>query len=128
MKLLIDTHILVWWLEDDPRLKPRIRVLIADKANDVFVSVASFWELSIKFRKGGIADNGSASWRDAEAEGFEVLALKREHIGAYDELVMIAGHNDPFDHLILAQAIAEGAALITNDAKMRSYGVRCIPA
>ena len=128
MKLLIDTHILVWWLDDDPRLRPPTRGLIADKANDVLVSVASFWEISIKFRKGGIADNGSASWRDAEAEGFEVLTVKRDHISAYDELSPIAGHNDPFDHLILAQAIAERAVLITNDGKMRSYGIRCIPA
>ena len=128
MKLLIDTHILVWWLEDDPRLRPRLRMLIADRANDVLVSVASFWEMSIKFRKGGISDNGSTSWQDAEAEGFEVLTLKREHIGAYDDLVPVAGHNDPFDHLILSQAIAEEAVLVTGDHKMRSYGIRCLLA
>jgi PIN domain nuclease of toxin-antitoxin system len=126
MKLLLDTHVLLWWLEDNPRLRPRVRAIIADRQNEVFVSAASFWELSIKRRKGGIENRGSALWQDAIAEGFAVLAVASQHLEALEGLPLVARHNDPFDHMILAQARAERAAVITHDRAMTAYGVPCI--
>jgi PIN domain nuclease of toxin-antitoxin system len=126
MRLLLDTHVLLWWLEDDPRLRPRVRAIIADRQNEVFVSAASFWELSIKRRKGGIESRGSALWQDAITEGFMVLAVASQHLEALEGLALVAGHNDPFDHMILAQARAERAAVITHDRAMAAYGVPCI--
>lgn len=126
MKLLLDTHVLVWWLEDDPRLKSPVRSVIADREHLIFVSVASFWELAIKHRKGGIERSGSSAWRDAIAEGFEVLAVASGHLEALEHLRHIVGHGDPFDHLILAQANSEMATLITADRHMAAYGVPCL--
>jgi PIN domain nuclease of toxin-antitoxin system len=126
MKLLLDTHVLLWWLQDDPRLRPRIRGVISDRQNDVFISVASFWELSIKRRKRGIEESGPTIWRDALAEGFSALAVLPPHLAALEKLPFVSGHNDPFDHLILAQASAERAAVITHDRAMTAYGVPCV--
>lgn len=126
MRLLVDTHVLVWWQLDDPRLKSRVRAVIADSRNEALISVASFWELSIKARKGKRVIDVGALWRGAEADGFAVLAVTPAHLDALEKLPAVAGHNDPFDHLILAQANAEGVALVTADRQMNRYGVRCI--
>lgn len=126
MKLLLDTHVLLWWLEDNPRLRPRVRAIIADERNTVMVSAASFWELSVKARKGKIDMSGPSTWRQAVAEGFSILEITDEHLNLFEALPMIAGHGDPFDLLILAQAQADEAALVTADRHMAAYGVRLI--
>jgi len=128
VKLLLDTHVLVWWLEDNPRLISPVRSIIADRKHRVMVSVASFWELSIKFRKGRIDRNGSGAWHDAVAEGFEVLNVVPEHYEALEVLPNVDGHGDPFDHLILAQTVCEQATLITADRQMADYGIACLGA
>jgi PIN domain nuclease of toxin-antitoxin system len=126
MKLLLDTHVLLWWLKDDPQLRSRVRAIMADRENEVFVSAASFWELSIKRRKGGIVDGGSKTWREAVAEGFTALSVLPQHLEALESLPVVPRHNDPFDHLILAQASVEQAAVITHDRAMTAYGIPCI--
>jgi PIN domain nuclease of toxin-antitoxin system len=126
MKLLLDTHVSLWWLKDDPRLRSRVRAIIADQSNTALVSVASCWEPSIKFRKAGIGDAGSRLWHNAIAQGFEILAITSSHLEALEALPFAARHDDPFDHLILSQAKAEDAVIITHDRAMTAYGVPCI--
>lgn len=123
MKLLLDTHVLLWWLRDDPRLGARGRALIADPRNEVLVSIASFWEIAIKSRLGKIAERGSAVLREARASGFGVLALDERHLAFVEALAARGDHHDPFDHLILAQAAVEEAALVSGDRKLRAYDI-----
>ena len=125
MRLLLDTHILIWWQQDRLKLRPRVREIIGDRQNQVFVSVASFWELSIKARKGKFRSSAEV-WRDAQEEGFATLGVTAEHLLALETLPFVSRHNDPFDHLILAQAKAERAVVVTGDRKMIEYGVPCI--
>jgi PIN domain nuclease of toxin-antitoxin system len=125
--LLLDTHVLIWWFRDNPRLGPRPRALIADGANEILFSFASCWEASIKDRTGKTIEmTGVELWQSAVAERFVPLAIGAAHLAALEGLPQVAKHGDPFDHLLLAQAKAEGAAIITNDAKMAEYGVPCI--
>ena len=126
MKLLLDTHVLIWWLRDNPRLGPRPRQLIADKATEVLFSCASCWEATIKARTGKLELTGTQLWRGALSEKFRPLGVEAAHIEALEGLVRVPDHGDPFDHLLLAQAQAEGAVIMTKDAKMSQYGVRCI--
>ena len=82
MKLLLDTQSLLWWINDDPKLGKLARDLIADRANLVLISVASFWEISIKHRIGKLEDSGSAVMREAQACGFSVVEIDAEHLSS----------------------------------------------
>ena len=127
MRLLLDTHVLIWWFRDNPRLGPRPRALIADGATEVLFSCVSCWEATIKTRKGKeIEMPGSQIWHNAAAEKFLPLGIAPKHIEALERLSRVPGHGDPFDHLLLAQAKAESAVIMTNDVKMAQYGVPCI--
>ena len=126
MRLLLDTHVLLWWLDDDPRLRPPVRSVIADDDHEACVSVVSFWELSIKQRKGKLRSGGVEAWNRALGQGFRILDIERPHLDALSRLPQVQGHKDPFDQLLLAQAEAENAALITADRSLAQYGVRCI--
>jgi PIN domain nuclease of toxin-antitoxin system len=123
MRLLLDTHVLLWWLRDNPKLGPRSRAAIAAPGVELLVSIASFWEMSIKARNGKSDEPGSTLWNDAIAQGVTVLSLNSEHLRALEVLRQVVKHNDPFDHLILAQAKAERALLVTSDRLMRQYDV-----
>jgi PIN domain nuclease of toxin-antitoxin system len=126
VKLLLDTHVLIWWLTDDLRLGQRVRAIISDPANEVWVSAVSFWEMGIKHRKGKLTIAGEVAWAEAIDEGFAILALAPSHMSALATLPVVEGHNDPFDHVLLAQASAENMLLVTADRHMAGYGVRCI--
>jgi PIN domain nuclease of toxin-antitoxin system len=126
VKLLLDTHVLIWWLRDDPRLGPKPRALIADGDTETLFSVVSCWEASLKARVGKMDITGSELWRSACEEGLQPIGLESAHIEELDRLARVAGHRDPFDHLLLAQAKAEVAALVTHDHALPQYGIRCI--
>jgi PIN domain nuclease of toxin-antitoxin system len=128
VKLLLDTHILLWWLRDNPKLGVQTRRVIADPRAEPMVSIASFWELSIKARIGKLAEFGSLLMAEATSQGFGILQLQPRHLAVLEGLTKVPGHNDPFDHLIVAQAKAENAILITGDKQLRSYGVDCFPS
>ena len=128
MKLLLDTHIMLWWLRDNPRLGPNTKSLISGAQAKILVSVASFWELSIKARRGQFDEPGSVLFDEARRGGLLPLDIRAHHLAALEAIVAQPKHKDPFDHLILAQAIAENALLVTNDRQLRQYGVRCFPA
>lgn len=126
MKLLLDTQALIWWLNDDPKLGPRARDLIADDRNQVLVSVASFWEMSIKHRIGKIEDTGEAAYCEVQDGRFTIIGIEYRHLQALERLETRPDHKDPFDHLILSQAFSEDAILVTSDRLMRQYDIRCI--
>ena len=126
MRLLLDTHVLIWWQDDNPRLSSGARAVLADQRHTLVVSVASFWEMSIKFRQGKLETAGSVSYRKAVEEQFQILGIDNSHLVALETLPERANHKDPVDRLILAQALTEGIPLMTGDRLMLGYGVSCI--
>lgn len=126
MKLLLDTHAVLWWLDDDPRLGPEARDLIADPGHDVLVSVVSLWEMVVKLRVGKLkADIGRVT-ASIEQAGFVLVGIAPKHLTTLAKLPVHADHRDPFDHLLLAQAQAEGATLVSEDRNASRYPVRYV--
>lgn len=126
MRLLLDTHALLWWLSDDAALGPQARALIADPANDVLVSTASLWEIVMKLRIGKLAADINAVCAGAAADGFATLDIRPAHLSTLAALP--AHHRDPFDHLLLAQARAEGLAFVSADRHVKLFPVAHIEA
>jgi PIN domain nuclease of toxin-antitoxin system len=120
MRLLLDTHVVLWWLEEPERLSEAAHQAMGDPENRVFVSAASAWEIAIKPSLGKLTVNG-----DIEAalgrSGFEWLPIAENHAWATEALPQI--HRDPFDRLLIAQAIVEEAILVTRDGNVPKYGV-----
>jgi PIN domain nuclease of toxin-antitoxin system len=123
VRLLLDTHVMLWWLRDNPKLGQRTRAAISDCRGSLLVSIASFWELSIKARNGKIDEFGSQLSDEVEKDGIQILGVRSAHLAELERLPRIAGHGDPFDHLILAQAKAERALLVTADRELEVYGI-----
>jgi PIN domain nuclease of toxin-antitoxin system len=120
VRVLIDTHIFLWWDRRLRSLSRPLRAAIADEANDIFVRAASIWELAIKRAIAKLSF--SRSIVDAVSElGFEILPVTGSHAERAGGLPR--HHNDPFDRLIIAQAHLEGMVLGTQDRLMRPYGV-----
>lgn len=126
MRLLLDTHVLIWWLDDDERLGPQSRELIAEPANDVHVSVASLWEIALKIRIGKLRADMTAIERRVGREAFVRLDIAPRHLGILMSVPM--HHRDPFDHMLIAQASAEKMPLMTADARIAAYSVDRIDA
>lgn len=124
MKLLLDTHTLLWWLAGDAQLGPQARALIADAENDVLVSVVSLWEIVVKRRIGKLQASIRQITASLNTEGFTRLPIGDGHLLALARLP--SHHRDPFDHLLLAQAIAEDAVFISDDQYAPLYQVRVI--
>ncbi len=123
MNLLLDTHILIWALENNPALSDNARKLIIDGNNMVFVSTASVWEISIKQAIGKliIPDN---LLEELEAHRFTLLNINFEHAQLAGKLPLI--HKDPFDRMLVAQAKIEKLTLISNDQFIAQYDVKQI--
>ena len=129
MTLLLDTHAFLWWLDDNPRLGPKSRAAIADPNNTVWVSAASAWEIAIKAGLGRLEMSEppeDALPREIERGGFRALAISVDHALAVRSLPQ--HHRDPFDRLLIAQAVAEGLRLITADRAFARYHVSLIEA
>lgn len=122
MQLLVDTHLLLWSVAASKRLSAKARELLTDPANDVLYSAASVWEIAIKSGLGR-ADfkvDLPALLRAFEAAGFVELAISSAHAAGVTSLPDL--HKDPFDRLLVAQALAERAILLTNDEQLGQYG------
>ncbi len=124
MKLLLDTHVVLWAITDSPRLSDPIRHDIADPRNTVFVSVVTLWEIAIKAtlaRRGiGAMPVGAREAHDlCRRAGYHVLAVSPEHAIAVERLPNL--HADPFDRLLVAQALDEPLRLVTHDAAVAAY-------
>lgn len=123
MRLLLDTHILLWFASGDERLGLKARAAIADPSNTVMVSAVSFWEAAIKVRVGKLEADVARLIENSVSAGFELLDLRPGHIEQLMRLPTPAQHRDPFDQLLLAQAAAEGATFVTDDGHAKRYGV-----
>jgi PIN domain nuclease of toxin-antitoxin system len=125
VRLLLDTHALIWWLAGDEALSGRARDAIADEANSVAVSAASAMEVATKFRIGKLPDAALLA-QDFEAiiadQGFAELPISIRHALRAGE--MNIAHKDPFDRLLIAQAQSEDMALVSNEALFDSFAVK----
>ena len=124
MRFLLDTHAILWWLSDDPRLGEQARDIIENPANDIAVSVASLWEIVVKVRVGKLQADIFEVIRALETEAFDFLAIQPAHLQELAELPL--HHRDPFDHLLIAQSIAEDATFMTEDQHASLYAVRLV--
>lgn len=126
MRLMLDTHVLLWWLQDSPRLGEKARALIADPDHELMVSLASPWEISVKHSIGKMQESGADVMAALGGQGIAMLDLKPAHLRVLEAMPLV--HRDPFDHLIIAQALAERCVIMTDDAQFDAYGVPCLPA
>ena len=124
MRLLLDTHIILWAIIDDPRLPDRARELIEDEANQIVVSAVSIWEISVKYglgRKGpnAMPISGPEALAHVRSAGYGLLDVTPDHAVAVQDLPKL--HADPFDRMLVAQALVEPLRLITHDDTVASY-------
>lgn len=124
MRLLLDTHALLWWLADDG-LTDQARDAIADPDNLVMVSAASAWEISIKKALGKLAVPDDLE-RQVDESGFVPLLISIAHGIAAGQLPR--HHDDPFDRMLIAQAYAQGLTIVTRDKRFADYNVAMMPA
>jgi PIN domain nuclease of toxin-antitoxin system len=127
MRLLLDTHALLWWLAEDPRLSTAARKAIAHKSNTVMVSAASAWEIATKVRIGRLESAAEFTENLAaylEQEQFTELPVSVKH--GIQAGSLAGTHKDPFDRMLIAQAQAEGLAIVSNELVFDAYGVRRI--
>ena len=120
MRLLLDTHIVVWWLADDKRLSRQADRLISDPHNEVFVSAASVWEISIKAALGRITADPAAIEAALAPSGFVELPITAKHAVQVARLPLY--HHDPFDRILIAQSLVEPMRLLTHDDALARYG------
>jgi PIN domain nuclease of toxin-antitoxin system len=123
VKLLLDTHALLWALARPGELAPEARRRLQDPGNTVFVSVASAWEMEIK-RALGKLDAPSDLSEQMQRQRFAELPVHLRHIQALKGLPSL--HRDPFDRLLVAQALADELVVVTRDARIRAYPIRSI--
>ena len=119
MKLLLDTHILLWWLDANPLLSREAIALIREPENTIFVSAVTIWEIRLKQSLGKLDLPPNFLDRLA-SEGFENLPLTAAQTTAVAQLAWI--HRDPFDRMLIAQAQAENLVLLTADEALAGYG------
>ncbi len=119
MRLLLDTHVILWWMANDPALKPDARSAISEKSNLVYVSAASLWEIVLKHGLGKL--HLPEDWADVlMREPFRQLSVSWEHALAVAQLPPV--HKDPFDRFLVAQCLAEEMTLVTHDSVLQHYG------
>jgi PIN domain nuclease of toxin-antitoxin system len=125
VRLLLDTHALLWWYSDDPGLPQSCRKLIAQSDNSVFVSAVSAWEISTKFRRGRLS-SASDLVQDfggfLDQEGFLSLPVSYDH--GIRAGMLPGPHQDPFDRMLIAQAEIEKLFIVSNEKIFDQYGVR----
>jgi PIN domain nuclease of toxin-antitoxin system len=125
VRLLLDTHVALWAVADSPRLSATARGMIADRGNDIFVSAATIWEIAIKhaLARGRPNDMPIAAGNALQsfvAAGYGMLSITPSHAAAIQSLPPL--HTDPFDRILLAQALSEPLRLLTRDTKILAYG------
>ena len=124
MRLLLDTHALLWWLADDAALTRAAHDAIADRGNEVFVSAASAWEIATKYRLGKLPGAGLLTG-DLDgviaSQGFAVLPITVRH--AQKAGALPGPHRDPFDRMMMAQALLDMLGLVSNEPVFDQYGV-----
>ena len=125
MRLLLDTHVLLWWLADDPRLSTQAREAIADGTNVVAVSAATAWEVAIKRTTGKLKAPDDLVER-LDANGFVDLPITLADALAAGHLPR--HHDDLFDRMLIAQAQSHEMTVVTRDRRFERYGINLLPA
>ena len=121
-RLLLDTHLVLWWLKADPRLPPSVVERVQSPDAEVFVSQASLWEMAIKCSLGRLRVNLSDLERQVPRQGFQWLPICNAHLLAVAELDNDGQHRDPFDRLLVCQSRVEPMLLLTVDSQLQRYG------
>jgi PIN domain nuclease of toxin-antitoxin system len=125
VRLLLDTHAWLWWNQDDPALSRPARRAIANPTNECWLSMASAWEMTLKVANGKLAIEGELEHflpAQIAQNGFAFLPIDVRHVARTVKLPF--HHRDPFDRLIIAQALVEGLAVVSADSVFAKYGVR----
>lgn len=125
MRYLIDTQIFIWWLDEDRNIKGFIRNILENSENQIFVSVISGIEISIKHKKRKLRLKTTIE-KMFEISGFEALSVNLDHVIKLGKLPLY--HKDPFDRILISQAKVEGLTLITSDEKILKYKISSIKA
>ncbi len=125
-RLLLDTHLLLWWLKDDPRLPVAVVERVQAPGAEVFVSQASLWEMAIKASIGRLQVDLPELERLVPLQGFRWLPIRNEHLLAVAQLESDGVHRDPFDRLLVCQSRVEPMLLLTVDSQLRRYGATVI--
>jgi PIN domain nuclease of toxin-antitoxin system len=125
VRILLDTHVLLWWLDDRPNLGREARALVAASQSDVLVSAVSVAEIAVKSAIGKLTIPDDLA-EQIEAQSFDELPLEIAHVTELRTLPL--HHRDPFDRLLIAQARVEGIAILTGDEAFAKYGVEIVEA
>ena len=129
MRLLLDTHAMYWYIEGDPKLSVTAQTLIQDATNEVLISPASYWEIAIKVSIGKWTMNRPyEEFIDLGLKqyGFQVLPILPNHTATLIGLAYPPNHKDPFDRLLVSQAIEEAIPLVSVDSKLDAYPIKRI--
>lgn len=131
MRILLDTHIILWFLRNDPKLSDKAKEIILDEKNEIFYSSASVWEIAIKHMKNpkAMRISGSKLSDGCQQVGFRMLPIDDSHVAALETLhrpEAAPPHHDPFDRIMLAQAKAERLRFMTHDSLLPYYGEACL--
>jgi PIN domain nuclease of toxin-antitoxin system len=126
LRLLLDTHVWLWWLGDDRRLGRRARQALANPRSEIYVSAASAWEIAIKEALGKLRVKKADLEAEIAANGFLELPIRTRHALLAGRLAPV--HEDPFDRMLAAQAQVEELAVVTSDPVFGRYGVAVLEA
>jgi PIN domain nuclease of toxin-antitoxin system len=124
MKLLLDTHAFLWYISDDPKLPRYAYNAIRDKSNEVFLSVVSVWETLVKYKNGKLLLPSDADeYIDASRIAHRIADLALDRRAVAHLLSLPAHHRDPFDRMLICQALAHGLTVVTSDVLFRRYPI-----
>lgn len=125
-RLLLDTHVVLWWLNGDPQLPQMVVERVQAPEAEVFVSQASLWEMAIKVSIGRLQVDLQELERQVPLQGFRWLPISNAHLLAVGNLESDGVHQDPFDRLLVCQSRVEPMLLLTVDSQLGSYGATVI--
>jgi PIN domain nuclease of toxin-antitoxin system len=127
VRLLLDTHTFIWWANNDPLLSTSAKLAVGDRANEKFLSAVSTWEMAIKVAVGKLALSASVPiFVASQVSKYQFISLPVAFDHTYQVETMTLHHNDPFDRLLIAQALVENLIIVTCDSKFDSYGVQTL--
>lgn len=126
MDYLLDTHVVIWAITDDKRLSSKLKTILVNKSNKCFISIVSFWEIGIKFSLGRLelSTDLNEIFDIINRLGIEILPISPTHILENSKLIF--HHNDPFDRLLIGQAISENLTILTKDEQFKKYEISII--
>ena len=127
MKVLVDTHAILWWLADERHLSRRARRILENSENRRLVSIASLWEIAIKMKLGSLPTEGLTLRMIADElteQEFAILPVRLEDLLQLERLPTL--HRDPFDRILVSQALEEGIPMLTKDTAIQQYSIETI--